>query len=1388
MILATWIATPLIIIGPSIPVAVLPPAQKSPQQPTFALPQDATIDDPQRPDDDDSAVIMPRDVVEPTSDSWNAVQQPGGWKESTAMVDLPIAAAAGVGGRTEAATEAGHHRATKSRSQREPIRSAVTILLGLWAAVAMFLSARIFRRAGRTWNCIRKSSVCESLTVRHFDAIAETLGPLPAFEIRSSDAVAGPCTAGWWRPVVLLPTGWLESQPPSQQRMVLAHELSHARGRDALWDAVAQFSHALWWFHPLVLLLVQSHRLCCEHRCDQSASRIGRDADAYRKQLAKWALEFNEQPVDMMATLAMAQRSLMIRRLRWLQQNRVAKPLTKRLLAVCVGLAVVFCFLVATVAPTRRASGAAQVIQGPVVEGPVIQDSAAKKDSGSAASPARDGGAEDSKTEAAPDTVVQQPTFRPIVWGDQPLGVDLSQSVDFELRVVDAADQPIKHAEVMLGTITDKMGVTASLPMVTGCSTNESGIATVKIPKGTAKVGLTTTAAGFARQQKDFNTEGTAEIQLQRGRVITVRAVDEDGSVLEDAFPILQGSRILGREFVRQGDGTHVSPVVSLNRRWMQVVASLPGQPLLFSGLVDVASERLIDENGVMQLGMAPGVLLEGRLDDSVPRPVKNGFVELMINQGEDHRISPRGLQWQDTVAIKPDGTFVFVSLPPGGHAQLFALGEGFQTKNPTEQELRDYFDRYDAGDVNVINAALGRPDILPQLVRLDREHVEVTLSCRPTASLDVQVINPAGEPIAGAVGSMNPNGYFLGGELFIPGTEMSTAAMVHPNVNALNMLVGLVAHSPREFIQNSFLSVKTDAAGIARFRNIPSRKDSYEIKADGYVMAAYPTSPAIDPGRYALIQLKDGETARRTITMERDVPRDDRELMVVYHDGRPLADTELTLTDITTSENDDDWNQWSVQRLGPVSQGKTDPNGRLLISYPSTLDGKPVRSLRLFVEGQPEKDVYCRSYVTVPANRDGRVIKIVPAKKPREKNALRAAQASYSDLNVDADLSLPAMLDQVVTKPTVLGLRRLLTKNGFDAAEPLELQPDRSRITNNDHRAVVRIESIAGTRIVALASVRPNGATWSDKPRGGFPPEAAFVFDDAGNLITMLGGGTSASGSNENIMITNLGSTGDHFLRTSAFESHPPYEYYSRWYRIGAETKPALTVYHYANSNSWSGINGDSKPIAEFGFLGYEFNGQDIDHTLPGVTADGATVPRRILWDRQQKKFFGPSTQMFGNRSLYRVLTNESSEFQAIEATTKTIVAAGGRRDFQNWHQWTVTIPHSGTYTARLIIRDRDGNTTRTFEEHTLAGGQHSFQLQVDPAGQSESNSKLVVMLDASDTTNKTEYRIPRMQIDDRPSVAGQGVYVASEPPLKLFDKRLADDKQSVVWVIEAK
>jgi hypothetical protein len=58
--------------------------------------------------------------------------------------------------------------------------------------------------------------------------------------------------------------------------------------------------------------------------------------------------------------------------------------------------------------------------------------------------------------------------------------------------------------------------------------------------------------------------------------------------------------------------------------------------------------------------------------------------------------------------------------------------------------------------------------------------------------------------------------------------------------------------------------------------------------------------------------------------------------------------------------------------------------------------------------------------------------------------------------------------------------------------------------------------------------------------------------------------------------------------------------------------------------------------------------------------------------------------------------------------------------------------------------------------------------------------------MVDAKDVNERATKTIPRIEIDDRPSVAGQPACFAQKPPARLFDKKLSDGQHSLVWQLE--
>lgn len=95
--------------------------------------------------------------------------------------------------------------------------------------------------------------------------------PLPVY---LADDLPSPCLFGLFRPAVYLTSA--AASDPAMLRHVLAHELTHFRHRDHLWNALRGLALAVHWWDPLVWLAAALSRRDCELACDEGAlKRLG---------------------------------------------------------------------------------------------------------------------------------------------------------------------------------------------------------------------------------------------------------------------------------------------------------------------------------------------------------------------------------------------------------------------------------------------------------------------------------------------------------------------------------------------------------------------------------------------------------------------------------------------------------------------------------------------------------------------------------------------------------------------------------------------------------------------------------------------------------------------------------------------------------------------------------------------------------------------------------------------------------------------------------------------------------------------------------------------------------------------------------------------------------
>lgn len=140
-------------------------------------------------------------------------------------------------------------------------------LLAVYAAVSVVLLVRVAAGVLSVRRIVRGSRPLPVADRALVEPVARGL----ADRVRHG-AHALPVTAGFLRPVVLLPVGW-QSLPADHLRAILHHEAAHVRRRDCAVALAAAVIEALFWFHPAAWLAASRVRWFAEVACDADAAR-----------------------------------------------------------------------------------------------------------------------------------------------------------------------------------------------------------------------------------------------------------------------------------------------------------------------------------------------------------------------------------------------------------------------------------------------------------------------------------------------------------------------------------------------------------------------------------------------------------------------------------------------------------------------------------------------------------------------------------------------------------------------------------------------------------------------------------------------------------------------------------------------------------------------------------------------------------------------------------------------------------------------------------------------------------------------------------------------------------------------------------------------------------
>ena len=586
-----------------------------------------------------------------------------------------------------------------------------TVLVAIWVLGCVFAAFRLIRLQ---LQLARLRKTCQPLPdlQRLAKQIQGRLDVRREIEVQISDEVTSPFVCGLLQPVIILPQTLARRLSAGEISVLLSHEIAHLRRNDLVWCVAWRWMKAVCWFHPLVWQIPAVHNLACEQEADRIASGQLEEEDSYSRLLAQLALRVLELPA-VETKLTLNGSSQIARRLNHLAQKRMVAWSWRHTTA---GVGLVGLLFVMTA------------------------------------------GCDFSKSAPDTSTTPEKVKFKEVA-----------------VVVQDDDGKPISGATVLPDGFrvkgihgADAYGWNKKLfgPPV-AAATDHNGKAMVKYPvmgipeekelTGALIFSVTHPEYATIRVQTYYVDRQEKPIRLTHGIRLEVSAYfGSDHQPVTEFVPSLSEEMIRTNDWQKLDNGVLAFHKMSPGGHILQLMGRLPSGEIVYSEDLAFTAEKGKDYNYAVE--MKPGIRLEGRLDDNVPRPVKNGRVLISVRAKEfpawnnyaevDDILKkyPNVYPWKSYRPIAEDGTFVFESVPPGG-LDVIVHGDGF-----ISQSGGDFSQRNGSKLVKVPGFAL------PQAFSLVAPTTKIEIVTEPTATLEVTAKTKAGKPVEGATIYVNPN------------------------------------------------------------------------------------------------------------------------------------------------------------------------------------------------------------------------------------------------------------------------------------------------------------------------------------------------------------------------------------------------------------------------------------------------------------------------------------------------------------------------------------------------------------------------------------------------------------------------------------------------------
>jgi TonB family protein len=246
-----------------------------------------------------------------------AWQLPAGWASTAILRAAPA----------HVSMPAGSSR-PRAQAGREGIPIAVLALTIWLAGIAVSVAVLLVGLWRLRFLAIRAVNIRAGLWTKHATAISRKYRVRQPVLLQTRHP-ALLVTWGVWQPRILLPagaTGWGDERI----RLVLSHELAHARRGDWLITLGAGLLCAVYWFNPIVWIACRRLRQESEQACDDVVLNGGVEGADYAAHLVEIVRELRQERRTWVPALSIARRSTLERRVRAMLDPKVnRRPVTR---------------------------------------------------------------------------------------------------------------------------------------------------------------------------------------------------------------------------------------------------------------------------------------------------------------------------------------------------------------------------------------------------------------------------------------------------------------------------------------------------------------------------------------------------------------------------------------------------------------------------------------------------------------------------------------------------------------------------------------------------------------------------------------------------------------------------------------------------------------------------------------------------------------------------------------------------------------------------------------------------------------------------------------------------------------------------------------------------